>query len=90
MHRAYIGIVTRRQLKALRESIGYSQARLARVLGVDVMTVSRWETGVSPITTVIELALRTVVREAKVRGKTKYEVTNGKSTRHLSAEGETR
>ena len=33
------------EIKALREKRGWTQARLARHLGVSVTTVSRWETG---------------------------------------------
>jgi len=36
----------REDLQAWRKKTGYSQGRLARVLEVDVMTVSRWERGI--------------------------------------------
>ena len=38
--------MTSKELKEWRERNGLSQAKLAGVLGVDVMTVSRWERGV--------------------------------------------
>ena len=48
------------QLKEWRENIGYSQNKLATVLGVDVMTVSRWERGVSTIPSFLHLTLECV------------------------------
>jgi transcriptional regulator with XRE-family HTH domain len=45
------------ELKRWRQRIGCSQAQLARVLGVDVMTVSRWERGVREIPSFLHLAL---------------------------------
>lgn len=40
-----------------REKTGYSQGQLARVLGVDVMTVSRWERGIMKIPSFLKWAL---------------------------------
>jgi len=37
--------MTPKQLKLWRKKNSYSQVNLAKVLGVDVMTVSRWERG---------------------------------------------
>jgi len=45
------------ELKRWRHRIGCSQARLAGELGVDVMTVSRWERGVREIPSFLHLAL---------------------------------
>ncbi len=45
------------EVKSWRTRNGYSQARLAKVLGVDVMTVSRWERGVYVIPPFLHLAL---------------------------------
>lgn len=39
--------MNRKKIKALRKKLGLSQARLARIVGVAVNTVSRWEQGVS-------------------------------------------
>ena len=36
-------------LREWRERTGYSQGQLARLLGVDVMTVSRWERAIMKI-----------------------------------------
>jgi len=46
-----------KELKAWRTKHGYSQSKLARVLGVDTMTVSRWETGVRNAPSFLHLAL---------------------------------
>jgi transcriptional regulator with XRE-family HTH domain len=45
-------------LKKWRIDNGYSQAALAKALGVAVMTVSRWETGLRTIPSFLHLALR--------------------------------
>jgi DNA-binding transcriptional regulator YiaG len=39
-------MVNGRDIRAARKRMGVSQAGLADALGVDVMTVSRWERGV--------------------------------------------
>jgi len=44
-------------LKEWRERTGYSQGQLCRVLGVDVMTVSRWERGIMKIPSYLKWAL---------------------------------
>ncbi len=56
--------MTIRKFKELRQDIGYSQAKLAKELGVTIRTVSRWEHGDFPIPKVAELAIKTIVREA--------------------------
>lgn len=45
------------ELRQWRERNGYSQGRLARILEVDVMTVSRWERGIMRIPSFLKLAL---------------------------------
>jgi transcriptional regulator with XRE-family HTH domain len=37
----------REEIRELRTRLGWTQARLARELGTDAVTVSRWERGVS-------------------------------------------
>ncbi|HYO63966.1 MAG TPA: helix-turn-helix domain-containing protein [Pyrinomonadaceae bacterium] len=48
------------ELKVRREALGMTQARLARELEVDVITVSRWERGVYPVPKYIELAMEAI------------------------------
>lgn len=45
------------ELKKWREVNGYSQGQLARILEVDVMTVSRWERGVMKIPSFLKWSL---------------------------------
>lgn len=47
----------REELKKWRQRNAYSQGKLAKVLSVDVMTVSRWERGVREIPSFLHLAL---------------------------------
>ncbi len=53
----YISVMKRDVLREWRQQNEYSQAQLAKVLGVDVMTVSRWERGVREIPSFLHLAL---------------------------------
>jgi len=57
--------VTKSDFKKLRESIGYSQARLSKEMDVTIRTISRWETGEVKIPKVVEIAIRTIVRDVK-------------------------
>jgi DNA-binding transcriptional regulator YiaG len=52
--------MTPRELKALRASLGWSQARLAEEIGVAENTVTRWEMGRHPISAMVEKLLRTL------------------------------
>jgi len=64
------------ELKKWRQRNGYSQNQLAKVLGVDVMTVSRWERGVREIPSFLHLALSYLElrgEELKPKGKRKRE-----------------
>jgi transcriptional regulator with XRE-family HTH domain len=49
-------------LKARREALKLTQDQLARELGIDVMTVSRWERGARSIPPYLSLAIETVER----------------------------
>ncbi len=53
----YSNAMKPKDLKAWRSDNGYSQSQLARVLGVDTMTVSRWETGLREPAPYLHLAL---------------------------------
>ena len=53
------------EVKALRESVGLSQADLADLTGVTVRSVRRWERGIEPPEDVLELLERYVIRKAK-------------------------
>ncbi len=70
-------------MKKWREVNGYSQGRLARILGVDVMTVSRWERGIMEMPSFLKWALAylelkgkelkpPLKRERKRKGGKKY------------------
>jgi len=62
-------IVTKSEFKKLRESIGYSQARLSKEMDVTIRTITRWENGVVRISRVVEIAIRAIVRGAKKKGR---------------------
>jgi transcriptional regulator with XRE-family HTH domain len=76
--------MTKGQFKELREAIDYSQAKLAKEMGVTIRTITRWETGEFPIPRIAELALRSVVQEAL--GKIKKTVSWEKIKKDLRLE----
>jgi transcriptional regulator with XRE-family HTH domain len=51
--------------KKLRESVGFTQAEVAELLGVTIRSLTRWETGVLPTPRMAELALRYIVEKKK-------------------------
>ena len=64
----------RKELKKWRSSNNYSQSQLARVLCVDVMTISRWERGERKVPSFLHLALECLEMKGgvmKVKGKKK-------------------
>lgn len=64
--------MTRQDLRTTRKRLGYSQAALAYMLRVDVMTVSRWERGVREIPPYMHLLMdhmRCLNRRAARRNK---------------------
>jgi len=73
------------QLFNWRKKNGYSQSQLARVLKVDVMTVSRWERGVREIPSFLHLALECMEKkggELKARGaRNKLEKKGGEKNK---------
>jgi len=53
------------EFKRCREKLGYvTQGEMAKALGVDVSTVSKWESGENPISKVVEIAVRALVKAA--------------------------
>lgn len=52
--------MTQDELRKWRTVNGYSQARLAKALGVASMTVTRWEMGIRSIPPFLHLALKTL------------------------------
>jgi transcriptional regulator with XRE-family HTH domain len=59
-------------LRAAREAAGLSQSQLARELGVESQTVSRWERGVAkpPLDTIVRLASALRVTAGKLMEET--------------------
>jgi len=55
--------VTKDEFKKLRESIGYTQAKLSEEMGITIRTITRWENGEIEIPKVVELALRSIVKK---------------------------
>jgi transcriptional regulator with XRE-family HTH domain len=58
-------------LKTWREARGLTQSQLARLLGVEVFTISRWERGATKRQApgrLLELALKEVDRELAAQG----------------------
>ena len=47
-------------MKRRREALGLTQAQLSRELGLDSITVSRYERGVHPIPKTVELAFEMI------------------------------
>jgi DNA-binding transcriptional regulator YiaG len=61
----YVEAMTKEELKKWRERNSLTQASLADTLGVDVMTVSRWETGLRSIPVYLNLALKWIEHERR-------------------------
>lgn len=67
-HNGYIEKMTKEKFKKLRKSIGYTQASLAKEIGVHLHTVTRWEIGEVVIPKVVEFALKYIAdRDKKKR-----------------------
>ena len=63
----YIGNVTGNEFKKLRESIGHTQASLSKEIDVTIRSLTRWETGETPIPKIAELALKYVAQRTTGR-----------------------
>ena len=55
------------EFKKLRESIGYTQASLSKEIDVTIRSLTRWETGETPIPKIAELALKYVAERNQGR-----------------------
>ena len=58
------GFVTGKKFRDLRNSAGYSQSQLSWEIDVTIRSLTRWETGETPIPKIAELALK-YVKEKK-------------------------
>ena len=56
----YNNIMTPEELKTWRKSHDFNQGQLAEMLGVQLFTVSRWETGSRKIPSFLYLALEAI------------------------------
>lgn len=78
-------MINAKQLKAWRKSSGYTQSNLAKILGVDLMTVSRWEREVTTIPPFLHLTLECMEKkgdEKKAKGiNTKRKVKGNVNTK---------
>lgn len=77
--------MTNDELKQWREKQGYSQATLAKALGVHVMTISKWERGIREIPPFLRLALRALELEGgekNSQGKQAQTKTRKENKRH--------
>ncbi|MCI0622304.1 MAG: helix-turn-helix domain-containing protein [Acidobacteria bacterium] len=53
------------ELKAARKKLGMTQPQLADALGVDRVSVARWETGTRRIPPMLRLALKAIQMERR-------------------------
>jgi transcriptional regulator with XRE-family HTH domain len=59
------------ELRQRREGLGMTQEQLARALGVNTMTISRWERGVRSIPPHLSLALEAIETKQKKKNDKK-------------------
>jgi transcriptional regulator with XRE-family HTH domain len=52
-------------LKQLRRRMGLTQGQLGELIGVHLVSISRWETGTVPIPKTIALLMRLLVKDAR-------------------------
>jgi len=57
--------LTKEQFKTIRTELQYTQQELAKLLGVDTMTVSRYETGNIEISKTISILLKRIYQDEK-------------------------
>jgi transcriptional regulator with XRE-family HTH domain len=73
----YILIMEGKDLTKWRKQHGLTQKKLAQALGVDVMTISRWERGVRSIPPHMPLALEALEHRSKKGEGNGYGFTDG-------------
>ena len=56
--------LTAADARAIRLSLGLTQRQLANRIGADVMSISRWERGASPLTAIVQ---RLIAREGGLK-----------------------
>jgi transcriptional regulator with XRE-family HTH domain len=57
--------VTGDEFRKLRKRGGYSQSQLAREIDITIRSLTRWETGETPIPKIAEFALRYIIERSK-------------------------
>lgn len=57
------------EFRKLRRSAGFTQAQLAHEIDVMIRSLTRWETGETPIPKIAELALKYVIEKKRGKGK---------------------
>lgn len=65
----YKSNVTGIEFKKLRETIGHTQASLSKEIDVTIRSLTRWETGETPIPKIAELALKYIVERSQGKKK---------------------
>jgi transcriptional regulator with XRE-family HTH domain len=71
-----------KELKAWRESKGYSQKELASILGVTIVCISRWENKARAIPSFLHLALECLEKKGgEIKSKTVLSSIKGKKTK---------
>lgn len=70
--------MTAKELKAWRESKGYSQKELASILGVTIVCISRWENEAREIPSFLHLALECLKKKGGERKSSRTRVLEGK------------
>ena len=63
--------MTSEAFKKSRKSIGYSQPKLSKEMGITTRTITRWENRETPIPKVAEMALELAVLKAKRKGRSR-------------------
>jgi DNA-binding XRE family transcriptional regulator len=68
-HFVYKENVTGSGFKKLRETIGHTQASLSKEIDVTIRSLTRWETGETPIPKIAELALKYIAERSQGKKK---------------------